>query len=443
MSPPEPPVDMFDALQAIDGMVSVVSFETATPGYTLYRLEFEQPVDHGQPDGPVFSQHLSLMHRSIDAPTVLVSTGYHDYLIDRRAEPTMLFDANQLVVEHRYFENSRPTPTDWSYLDIEQAAADHHRVVEALASVYPAAWLSTGASKGGMTSIYHRRFYPDDVDATIAYVAPLSYEAPDRRYEAFFDNVGDSAGQTACRQRVRDAQRDALVRRDELLPLASTYASINGYSYERLGGLEAAFEQGVSEFEWGFWQYLGVAWCGSIPQPGAPANALFDFLNVVSTMDMTSDQLIQVFEPYFYQAATQLGYPSVPVSHLDDVLGDVGAIEPYLPVGSTTVHDQQSMTDIDTWVREQASGVVFVYGEYDPWTAGAFNPADNPDAAVFTVAQGHHGSSIVDLPPGQATALLDLLENWTGASASLAEARALAERAGPGLIDPTRFLRAR
>ncbi|MFP2912532.1 hypothetical protein ACLESD_47465, partial [Pyxidicoccus sp. 3LFB2] len=32
--------------------------------------------------------------------------------------------------------------------------------------------VSTGASKGGMTSIYHRASAPKDVDATVAYVAP-------------------------------------------------------------------------------------------------------------------------------------------------------------------------------------------------------------------------------------------------------------------------------
>ena len=41
-----------------------------------------------------------------------------------------------------------------------------------------------------MTSVYHRRFYPDDVDATVAYVAPISFGAPDDRYIDFLANVG-------------------------------------------------------------------------------------------------------------------------------------------------------------------------------------------------------------------------------------------------------------
>ena len=37
-----------------------------------------------------------------------------------------------------------------------------------------------------MTAIYHRRFYPDDVDGTVPYVAPISFGAPDLRYPTTF-----------------------------------------------------------------------------------------------------------------------------------------------------------------------------------------------------------------------------------------------------------------
>ena len=72
----------------------------------------------------------------------------------------------------RTVNRSAPASMDWSKLDIWQAATDHHRLVTALKPLYPARWISTGASKGGMASVYHRRFYPADVTATIAYVAP-------------------------------------------------------------------------------------------------------------------------------------------------------------------------------------------------------------------------------------------------------------------------------
>ncbi|MCC6525990.1 MAG: hypothetical protein IT373_25310 [Polyangiaceae bacterium] len=88
--------------------------------------------------------------RSLDparsgAPLVLGTTGYALWLpYQYLDEPTTLLDANQLLVEERYFSPSRPEPADWSKLDIRQAAADHHRSVEAFRPLYPAAWISEG-----------------------------------------------------------------------------------------------------------------------------------------------------------------------------------------------------------------------------------------------------------------------------------------------------------
>jgi len=49
-------------------------------------------------------------------------------------------------------------------------------IVADLAQVYPdAARVATGGSKGGMTAVFHRRFFPDDVDGTVPYVAPISF----------------------------------------------------------------------------------------------------------------------------------------------------------------------------------------------------------------------------------------------------------------------------
>src|SRR4029453_18614710 len=90
--------------------------------------------------------------------------------------------ANQPPPGHRYFEPSRPDQTDWSFDSIRQSATDEHRIIEQLKSIYTARWLTTGHSKGGMTAVYHRRFFPDDVDATVAYVAPISFSRADDRY---------------------------------------------------------------------------------------------------------------------------------------------------------------------------------------------------------------------------------------------------------------------
>src|SRR5688500_13585637 len=171
-----PDGDLADVLAASPGMT--VTEEEVEPPYRFFRLEYQQPVDHADPDGAAFGQRMTLVHRDPEAPMILHTGGYHLYEQPFLSELGVLLDGNQVHVEQRFFGPSRPDPADWAMLTIEEAAADHPRIVEALAPLYRGAWLSTGASKGGMTSIFHRRFYPDDVDVTVPYVPPISFRAP-------------------------------------------------------------------------------------------------------------------------------------------------------------------------------------------------------------------------------------------------------------------------
>ena len=126
-----------------------------------------------------------------------------------------MLGANQISIEHRFFAPSRPEPADWSDDAIVQMAADEHAIVAALRSIYAGPVIATGASKGGMTAVFYRRFFPDDVVATVPYVAPISYGAPDPRYDHVFDAVGPADG--ACRQAIRDAATDMLANRRDAL----------------------------------------------------------------------------------------------------------------------------------------------------------------------------------------------------------------------------------
>ena len=183
--------DIAEQLEAIPGM-TVVEEKTAPAPYRYFVLNYTQPNDHLKPFRGSFQQRLTVLHRGTDRPTVLHTSGYNVGTNPTRSEPTRLVDGNQVSTEQRFFTPSRPQPADWTrQLTIWQAASDHHRIVSALDGLYRGKWLSTGASKGGMTSVYHRRFFPRDVDGTVAYVAPndvVNHE--DSRYTRFFETVG-------------------------------------------------------------------------------------------------------------------------------------------------------------------------------------------------------------------------------------------------------------
>ncbi|MGW4801851.1 S28 family serine protease, partial [Nonomuraea sp. NPDC004297] len=306
--------DLLDRLKAIPGLT--VLSETQPSGYRFFVLSYTQPADHRNPAKGVFQQRLTLLHRSQEAPVVLATGGYGLPVSPAasRTEPTRLLDGNQVSVEHRFFRSSRPSPADWDDLTIWQEATDEHRIVQALRTVYQGRWIQTGASKGGMTSVYHRRFYPDDVDGVVAYVAPNDPVNPaDHAYDRFFDRVGTAS----CRAALEDAQREALRRRERMVALLEADAARDGYTFAAtLGSADRSFEMTVLDTAWAFWQYLGVARCPSVPPVTATDEELYAWIDDVASFGFYTDQGLDYYTPYYYQAATQLGWPDLAFRHL-------------------------------------------------------------------------------------------------------------------------------
>lgn len=393
--------------------------QAAPDGYRYFVLHVTQPVDHDDPDGPTFQQEASLIHRDVTHPMVLETTGYDDYFRDAADEPTVALDANQISVEHRYFGESRPMPTDWSKLTITQMAADEHAIVELLKPIYGAAWISTGASKGGMTATYHHRFYPDDVAGTIAYVAPLSFSIPDPRYQTYLADIGAES----CAAEVRAVSLEMLQhRRDALLTRAQAQAQSDGLAYTRIA-IGPALESAIRDIEWTYWQYYGDEVCGYVPPVTASDDTMFQFLDSISPVAFSDDAETAAYEAYFYQAYAQLGTPGTVAVRGDLTTQDLSAYVTFqeadyrgtLPLDvPVPEHDAAPMADIDDWIQHDGAHFVFVYGEWDPWSGGAYTLGGAADSLEYKVARGTHGATIAQLLPDERDAVLAKLEAWTG-----------------------------
>lgn len=404
---PEAPKDLVDRLQAIPG-VTVEQKDTATPGVTYFVLHFTQPVDHENPAGQTFQQEVSLIHRETDAPMIVQTSGYFDYYEDRPVELTNLLLANQISIEHRFFGASRPDPADWSKLTIKQMADDEHVIIAALRDIYPGAFLTTGGSKGGMTATYHRRFYPDDVDGTVPYVAPISFAAPDDRYTAFVDGIGPAS----CRTALRDLAVEMLQNRRAMIE--SRAGAQPGHAYTRIA-LGPAVEVSIASVEWAFWQYYGVEYCGAVPAVTASDDEVFGFLDEVAPVSDSDDAQVAAFEAYYYQAYAQLGYPADNATYLDafTIYSDAD-YDGALPTPEPPSYDAAAMTDIDTWVRTEGDRLLFIYGEFDPWSGGQYTLGNASDSLLLVQPEGSHGSRINGLDDADREAAFAKLEAWTG-----------------------------
>jgi hypothetical protein len=410
--------DIADELRTVPGL-TIVQERPAPAGYRYFVLTYTQPADHANPEGATFEQRFTLLHKSTERPMVLHTSGYNVGLSPSRSEPTRLIDGNQISTEQRFFSPSRPNPADWSTLNIWQAATDHHRIVEALAPIYEGNWISTGASKGGMTSVYHRRFYPEDVDGTVAYVAPNDHiNNEDRRYQEFFETVGDDP---ACRAALTALQREALgPRREELRNRYAAMAAENGLTFRNLGTVDRALEMVVLDTHWAFWQYLGESSCPMIPAASSSTDAIYTFLDNVVSFAFYTDQGLEPYVPYYFQAGTELGYPVPTFEELDGVLRYPGLYHPRssVPPELDMKFDPRPMHYVDRWVKQHGSELLFVYGENDPWGAEPFELGRRTrDSYWYEADDANHGANISRLTPAEQAEATTALLRWAGVPA--------------------------
>ncbi|KOV84218.1 tripeptidyl aminopeptidase [Streptomyces sp. NRRL WC-3618] len=410
--------DIKDQLLAIPGM-SLIQEKPYT-GYRYFVLNYTQPIDHRHPSKGTFQQRITVLHKDVSRPTVFFTGGYSVYTNPTRSEPTRIVDGNQVSLEYRFFTPSRPAPADWSKLDIWQAASDQHRVFTALKKIYAKKWLSTGASKGGMTATYYERFYHRDMDGVVAYVAPNDVvNKEDSAYDRFFTKVGTKE----CRDRLNAVQREALVRREPLEKKYAEVAAAEGYTFTTIGSLDRAYEAVVLDYVWAFWQYSLLADCESIPADAKNAtdDDIWTSIDTISGFSAYADQGLEPYTPYYYQAGTQLGAPTIKFPHIEKKYIRYGYQPPrnFVPRDISMKFQPSAMRDVDNWVRHRAQHMLFVYGQNDPWGAEPFHVGKGAkDSYVFFAPGLNHGANVAGLVPEQKSLATARILEWAGVAST-------------------------
>lgn len=183
------PGELKEKLQSLQGVSDIETLKTELyPEKYLVRVT--QEVDPIGKQAGTFKQRVVLCHIGFDRPTVLVTEGYGGAYALRenyQEELSKLLNANVVFVEYRYFLESKPDPLNWDYLTAENSAYDLHHITELFKQIYKGKWISTGISKGGQTTTLYRAYFPDDVDFSVPYVAPLNRGVEDGRHEIFLE----------------------------------------------------------------------------------------------------------------------------------------------------------------------------------------------------------------------------------------------------------------
>ena len=376
-----------------------------------YVTYFTQPLDHRHPEKGSFRQRVIVSHVGFDRPTVIVTEGYGAAYALRsqyREELSKLLNANMIFVEYRYFLESTPEPKDWQYLTAENSADDLHAITTAFKNIYPGKWIATGISKGGQTTLLYRTFYPDDVDISVPYVAPLCYGVEDGRHEPFLHKVSTPEN----RKKIEDFQLEALKRKATLLPRFEKYCTEKNYSFR--APIEEIYDYSVLEYSFALWQW-GTP-ISSIPATTASDDEIFSHLLAISEPGyFTADSPNASF---FVQAARELGYYGYDVQPFKQYLS-IQSSEGYLhrlmlPEELKDMpFDKTLSKKITKFLKKQDPKMIFIYGQNDPWTAAGVTWLKNKkNIHVFIQPNGSHLARINTLPEAEKAKVMELINEW-------------------------------
>lgn len=397
-------------ISAISAIKEIRPLETSefSEKYVTY---FTQPLDHRHPEKGSFRQRVIVSHVGFDRPTVIVTEGYGAAYALRsqyREELSKLLNANMIFVEYRYFLESTPEPKDWQYLTAENSADDLHAITTAFKNIYPGKWIATGISKGGQTTLLYRTFYPDDVDISVPYVAPLCYGVEDGRHEPFLHKVSTPEN----RKKIEDFQLEALKRKAALLPRFEKYCTEKNYSFR--APIEEIYDYSVLEYSFALWQW-GTP-ISSIPATTASDDEIFSHLLAISEPGyFTADSPNASF---FVQAARELGYYGYDVQPFKQYLS-IQSSEGYLhrlmlPEELKDMpFDKTLSKKITKFLKKQDPKMIFIYGQNDPWTAAGVTWLKNKkNIHVFIQPNGSHLARINTLPEAEKAKVMELINGW-------------------------------
>lgn len=396
------------ALKGISGIEKLESDHFAEK----YLVRITQPVDHKNPDAGTFTQRVIVSHVGYDRPTILVTEGYGAaYALNPRyqEELSKLLNANMVFVEYRYFLESTPEPCNWEYLTAENSAFDLHQVTTTFRSLYTGKWISTGISKGGQTTLLYRAYFPDDVDFSVPYVAPLNRAVEDGRHEPFLTKVGTKKD----RQKIEKYQKEVLKRKAEIIPLLEAFCKEKGLKFRI--PIAEVLDYCVLEYPFALWQWGTPTTI--IPSLSSDTETLFSHLKDISGPDYFAEDQPNI--SFFVQAARELGYygyDTAPFKNLLTIDSSSDYLNRIMLPGSLVDKVPFSpalYNKVYNFLKENDPKMIFIYGEVDPWSAThvpSFRGKVNEQ--VYIQPGGSHRARIGNMPEDMKEKILTQINKW-------------------------------
>lgn len=405
-------------LCALPGVSEVKKLET-TRFPEKYVLKIRQNLDTDNAEAGTFNQRIIVGYVGEDRPTVIVTEGYNaDYAMSPSyiEELSDLFDANMVFCEYRYFGESMPKPTDWNFLTVENSLGDLHNVNTTFRKLFKGKWISTGISKGGQTTMFYRTYYPNDVDVSVSYVAPLNKSVEDGRHEPF---LRDEVGTKKERKAVHNAQLEMFKRKSSLVEMLEKKVKADGLNFNL--PLDEIFDYELMEYPFAFWQWGTPV--SEIPSSKDSDEVWFEHLMKVSGPDYFS--VPGRYLSFNMQALRELGYYGYEIDPDFKKYCSISSTKDYLrrlmipeSMGEwrNVSFDPTLYNKTVEYLKNNDPKHIFIYGEIDPWTAsgvaGWLDCSGKQNMRVYVQPRGSHKARIGNMPEDMKAEIMERLNRW-------------------------------
>ena len=403
-------VSTFEKLASIKNVVSIEKREPKSHFDENYEIWFEQPIDHNNKSKGTFRQRVFLGFENDTLPVIVELRGY-GIGPERAGELADHYKANQLTIEHRYFNDSRPEEIDWNTLTIENSAKDQKIIIDAIKNTLfkEAKFISTGISKGCQTTMAHRRFFPDNVDASVCYVGPLNYKREDPRVYEFLNTVSTKED----REKVKAFQELCFQNRAALLEMMKKAAEDKGMTWEF--GIDKALDYTILEYSFAFWQW-GIP-VEVIPRGNLSPEEIYKHLIDVVGYGFFEEKAVTDLQPYFWAALTEQGIYGYETAPFKKYLNteEIYKFDWAFPDGIVKEFNPKPMRDIKNFLDTSAKKMLFIYGEYDAWSATAVELSDEAstrEVYKFVRPKGNHRDRIRSFDKESQNRIYGIIDGW-------------------------------
>ena len=437
---------------SVDEIIQIKSGDK-TPFAEKYLVIFEQPLDWNGATSETFTQRIEIGFNGYDNVNVMQVHGYElndeYFTTDDRHELVKKFDGNFINVEYRFFKKSAPKNLSrestalWEYLNDENASNDFHNIIRELKEILSGSWIFTGTSKGGQATNVFAYYFPNDVNAYVAYIAPFCDGTNDKRmYEAIYNTIGNERyGETKAkeyRDLMLDFQVEAIKNRDYLQPVVWNLISEDERILKNNSGLTSSdvYENYLTDYNVGVWQYdqdfASIEKLMKLPRTDDPSTDVKEneeFLEGISDLFQKDleDYNVDLLFPYLYQAATENGNYGLSIKYLREAVEKAGlslnltdekAINFTFKAEFTQeqlkafTFNPEMRNKMLEWTKTNTSNVIMIYGDSDPWYFVRLPETDNKNIHVFVSSKAAHGVKIDDMTDSDKNEIMSLLNSW-------------------------------